>query len=187
MAATPHILAKTLKDAHAFANEELGLPRGKYRVVTSPSSISSVRGADLYLVPGYEKRFDRFAMKGAIRWTRLNVIDVAAQKAEEPPTVVVVAVPDDTPVPQHHQDMLARVLSRPDGLEPPGVQMTLVSDEEAAAFVATETSNGDNMIAEGGPVSPEEPQKNRRRRRCKDCGTLHFKGDSCPSDVLPGT
>jgi hypothetical protein len=50
--------------------------------------------------------------------------------------------------------------------------------------------NGDTMISEGGPVAPEpEPEvpaekpKNRRRRRCKDCGELHFKEDSCQTVI----
>lgn len=83
MQSVPYILARTMKEAHAYARGPLGLAHGRYRIVNSPSTIKSVRGVKLYLVPGWQNRFDRFAMKGAIRWTRMEVIDVAAL-AEEP-------------------------------------------------------------------------------------------------------
>lgn len=157
MAAAPYVLARTMAEAHAYAREELGLAHGQYRIVNTPSTLKSVRNVDLYLVPGWKNRFDRFAMQGAIRWTRMNVIDVAEQ-AQEPD-----AVPDD--------------------LEPAGEQLTTVSNEEAHAFLLV--SNGDDMISEGGPVQPEETTR-RRRSRCKDCGTLHFREDGCPADPLFG-
>lgn len=169
MAAQPYVLARTMREAHEFARGELGLAHGQYRIVNSPSTIKSVRGADLYLVPGYANRFDRFAIKGAIRWTRMNVIDVEKQQAEAP------AIPDD--------------------LDPAGEQLLIpVGDDEASAFVlstnedtAEVSTNGDNMISEGSPVAPEpettEPPKKRRRSRCKDCGNLHFKGEPCPDET----
>lgn len=71
----PYILARTFSEAHSFARDYLGLKHGEYRVVNTPSTLKSVRGADLILAPGWEGRFDRFAMKGALRWTRMDVID----------------------------------------------------------------------------------------------------------------
>lgn len=159
----PYILARTMKEAHEYARETLGLAHGRYRIINSPSTIKSVRGVELYLVPGWKNRFDRFAMQGAIRWTRMEVIDVEAQ-AEEP---------------------------APDGLNPPGVQQTLADGADPAlvaefeAFLTQGASNGDDMVSEGGPVAPEpeetqtdsEPKEaegevKRRRRRCKECGVL---------------
>ena len=161
----PYIVARTMQEAHAFAREDLGLDKGTYRVVNSPSTLSAVRGADLYLVPGWESRYDRFAMKGAIRWTRMNVIDVAGQ-AEKGVDFVVTFVPDDTVPPKSHTDLVARVLP--------------------------EDENGNRMISEGGPVSvlievepePEKPKK-RRRSRCSECGDLHFKDDPCTATDDP--
>jgi len=183
--ANPYILAKTMKDAHAFARDFLDLRPGRYRVVTSSSSISGPRGADLYLVPGWDERYDKFAVKGALRYTRLNVIDASELEAKAPEV--------------------------PDNLVPPGVQLTIVDD--ASAFFDNVT-NGSDMIAEGSPVAPEadrvdilqamsdevakveekteqteiplveeppaEAPKKRRRSRCKDCNTLHYKDESCP-------
>lgn len=160
--AAPYILARTLGEAHAFAQDELGVGRGYYRVVTSPSSIKGPRGADLYLVPGWRNRHDRFAMISAIRWTRLNKIDVVEWRAEQAePAFVVTAVPDDTPVPQHHLDMVKKVLgtSEPDGLEPAGEQMHLDGTETPAAEPTEEQA-------------PAEEPKPQRRRRCKECGIL---------------
>lgn len=157
MAAAPYILARTLREAHTFARETLGLEHGRYRVVNTSGTLKSVRGADLYLVPGWERRFDRFAIQGALRWTRMNVIDRTRVVAEEPEP-------------------------EPDELYHPEVQLTQVSSDEATAFV-TETSNGDVMISEGGPVTIEsETKKRRRRSRCKDCGQLHFPEDDCVDD-----
>lgn len=161
----PYILAKDLRSAHNFARETLGLERGRYRIVHSSSTISSVRGTDLYLVPGWEGRFDRFAVRGALRYTRLNVID----GAEVAPVEVVEG--------------------EPDGLVPDGVQLVLVSQQEAHDLLTTIDDE-----AEEPPVAPVTetlepaievaPKKNKRRSRCKECGTLHFKGDLCAEQPL---
>lgn len=164
--AAPYILAKSLREAHVFAREQLGLERGRYRVVNTASTVSSMRGSDLYLVPGYKNRFDRFAMKGALRYTRLNVIDVEQMQAEEP-------VMDD--------------------LEPAGVQLTLISNEEADAFFDSNNilpPDVDAPLDEPGPAQPddafdanppaeepEKPAKRVRRRRCKECGELVLPDD----------
>lgn len=185
--AAPLILARTFTEAHEFARDELGLPAGHYQVVSSPAALKGRHGVDLYLVPGYKNRYDRFAMQGALRYTRLNVIDVEAQ-AEEPVG---------------------------DGLIPPGTQPELVEgadpalvaefeaflngtgehpheqDEEPAehefvtAGVAEEETAGTPASAAGDPVDDAhgatdeqaeepvaEPETKRRRRRCKECGVL---------------
>lgn len=172
MARAPYILARTLKEAHEFAREKLGLSRGQYRVVMTPSTVSSVRGSDLHLVPGHEKRYDRFAMRTALKYTRLNLIEHDV---------------DEAPVTAPEQ---------PDGLKPPGVQLTIVSSDDATAFfgvtvpeetpVTEQAPTADETPEEPQAEVPAEPKKNRRRSRCKECGTLHFKEDACPSEPLPG-
>lgn len=189
MASAPYILARTMKEAHVFARESLGLPYGGYRIVNSPSTIKSVRGVRLYLVPGHESRFDRFGMKGAIRWTRMEVWDVAEKGlpgGEDPRG----ALTDDVLETAYAENAVRSGLGAPgiststDGLNPPGVQMAF---DDLFSNVA-DTSNGGNMVAEGGPADPEpapaEPAKKpgRRRRRCKDCGELHYKEDPCATN-----
>lgn len=83
MAAAPYILARTFAEGHNYALETLGLEKGSYRIVNSPSTLRAVRNVDLHLVPGWKKRFDRFSMISALKWSRMNVIDVEKQ-AEEP-------------------------------------------------------------------------------------------------------
>lgn len=157
----PYILAKTMREAHTFAREELALDRGHYRVVTSPSSISGPRGADLHLVPGWERRHDKFAMRGALKYTRLNVVRPEDREAEAPHTV-------------------------PDGLDPAGEQITI---EEVNAFLLA-VGSPDQQIKElvAKPTETEQAEAPvvRRRRRCKNCRTLHFKDETCPSEPLPG-
>lgn len=81
--AVKYILARTMKEAHAFAHDELGLEkRSEYRVVTSSGTIKSVRGRDLYLVPGWKGRADRFKIQSVLRWTRMNVIDIENQQLD---------------------------------------------------------------------------------------------------------
>lgn len=182
----PYILARTLKEAHEYARGELGLTVGHYRIVNSSGTLKSVRGADLHLVPGWERRYDRFAMQSALRWTRMNVIDVATEPAEAPedPRGPLTDEVLDLAYAEHSvrsgQGAPGIQTSQPDGLEPAGEQLTI-----------DDISNGDIMTSEGSPAFPvEEPEvkdpepaprpKNRRRSRCKSCGTLHFKDDPCP-------
>lgn len=176
--AAPYVLARNLKEAHAFAREQLGLRQGHYRIVNSASTIKSVRGADLYLVPGWANRYDRFAMKGAMRWTRMNVIDVAtmAEQSERedprgPLTDDLIALAYAEDIVRSGGDTTALGFkSESDGLTPPGEQMTIA---DATDFV----------VAEPEVKDPEpKPAKNRRRSRCKECGNLHFKEDSCPPE-----
>ena len=176
-----YILATTLQEAHAFARDELGLSRGHYRVVTSPSSISGPRNADLHLVPGWEKRHDRFAMKGAIKYTRLNKVEAPEQ--DEAP----VLTPRQIEAAYRYNRLLDQpVPAVPDGLEPAGEQLTI---EDANAFLmAVGHPNPEikELVEEPTKTEQAEAPVARRRSRCKTCGTLHFKDESCPSEPLPG-
>lgn len=156
--AAPYILARTLRDAHDFAREELGLSRGQYRVVTSPSTLSGRRGTDLYLVPGYENRHDRFAMRGAIRYTRLNVIDVEKQ-AEEPETDGL--TPAGTQ-PELHEGADPALVAEFEAFlngsaEHPHEQAEEPDAHEfVAAGVAEEETAGTPESAAGDPIEPDE-------------------------------
>lgn len=167
MASAPYILARTFSGAHAFARGDLGLVHGQYRVVTSVSTIKSVRGADLHLVPGWERRFDGHTMRTALRWTRMNVIDHSQEQAEAP-----------TP--------------ETDGLEPAGTQPEITEGADPALVAEFEAFlNGDaehphdDAESTTEPESTDEPEQAeapveepaaetpvRRRRRCKECGLL---------------
>lgn len=186
----PLILARTFRDAHAFAQDELKLMIGHYRVVNSSGTIKAIRGADLFLVPGWRNRPDRFVMQSAMKWCRLNVIDVTEWRAAQVPVadMVVTVVPDDTVPPEGHAEMVAKVLPEPDGLQPSGVQLTL-GDATEFFHAPAEEPSGPLPFAPPIPPAPEpevapEPVEDkkpgRRRRRCKDCGTLHYKDDPCP-------
>lgn len=208
MAAAPYILARTMKEAHEFARGDLGLTYGHYRIVNSPSTIKSVRGADLYLVPGHQNRFDRFAMKGAIRWTRMNVIDVEKDglgvdpRGDLTPDLLEMAYAEHS-VRSGNGAPGISTSSAPDGLTPPGVQTSMAFDDlfsevgkpvvfaeqvQTAVVIPDETAEALDVpqpTLDGGEAiepKPEEPAKKRRRTRCKDCGELHFKTDPCPTN-----
>lgn len=96
--AAPKIVARNFHEAHTFAREVLKLSQGTYRVVANPAALFGY--GEVHLVPGWDKRPDRFAVRNKLRYTRLTVIDHSEDPAEA-------------------QD---------------------------------ESSNGDNMVSEGGPV-----------------------------------
>lgn len=181
MTTAPYILGGSFAESHRFAQETLGLGRGLYRIVTSAASLKAVRGVDLYLVPGWEKRYDRFQIRSALRWTRMNVIDAAdlEPRAEEP------AAPEP----------------EPDGLQPAGTQPSLWdtllegveerNPRDAAGVLTPEDIQALNDIEPEPDPEPQaeepaaeaEPAKKpgRRRSRCKTCGALHYKEDPCPT------
>lgn len=96
--AAPKIVARNFHEAHTFAREVLKLSQGTYRVVANPAALFGY--GEVHLVPGWDKRPDRFAVRNKLRFTRLTVIDHSEEPAEA-------------------QDS---------------------------------SSNGDNMVSEGGPV-----------------------------------
>jgi len=179
--AAPYILARTLRDAHTFAQQQLGLGRGHYRIVNSVGTIKSVRNADLYLVPGWRNRYDRFAMQSALRWTHLRVIDVAEQPVEAPADPRGPLTEDLLEL-AYAEDAVRSGRGVPgmtstDGLEPPGQQLSfdeLFSNVGAPAEAAVAVDALEHAEQDDTPAEPEakEPQVKRRRRRCKDCGIL---------------
>lgn len=180
MAAAPFILARTLKDAHTFAQDVLGLTKGRYRVVTSASSIPKRRGLDLYLVPGYEKRYDRFSIMGALRYTKMNVIK--AEDVAEAPVIESTEITDGL-VPEGVQDSLLAEFEAFLGEEPtePASLVELVTDgaheteESLQEAVVAEIADALETPEETAEVEQaEEPadEPKRRRRRCTECGVL---------------
>ena len=172
MTAVPYILARTLKEAHAFAQER-GFTRGRYRIVNSPGTLKSVRNADLYLVPGWEKRYDRFAMKGAIRYTRMNIIDVATLEEPAPVEPQVPSTPEGEEVTSDFFSLFAA----------PPVEPTPEPDPVLDAVPDTLEPAGEQLAI---PVEPqaEAPAKKpvRRRSRGNQCGNLHSKDEPCPTN-----
>lgn len=138
----PKIVARNFHEAHAFARDVLKLSRGSYRVVTSPASLVGVSG-EVHLVPGWDKRADRWAMKQKLKYTRLTVIEhpIDAEPAEEQ------AMPEGWFPFGTHVDS--------------GVELEF-SDETGEDDLPlwerpAEPTNGDNMVAEGAPLF-EVPQ-----------------------------
>lgn len=175
MAGAPLILARTFAEAHAYAMEDLGLSKGQYRVVNSAAGLSGIRGCDLHLVPGYEGRFDRFKIAGALRYTRLNVIDVAKERAG---AALVEGWSDDeqTASPEDVQSILGlseiealEAVLEPEGFEPP----ELLTASDVIALAANPDKPAAEVLTPASEAEQEEGVK-RRRRRCKvkGCGAL---------------
>jgi hypothetical protein len=173
-----------MKEAHAFGQDVLGLAKGRYRVVTSASSIPKRQGLDLYLVPGHEKRYDRFSIKGALRYTKMNVID-AADMVEAPVTEPA-EVPDGL-TPPGVQDSLLADFEAFLGETPtePNPLVVLVTDGEHETEESLREADIDEIAEDVEPATEstdetaeveqaEEPvdEPKRRRRRCAECGIL---------------
>ena len=220
--AAPLILARTFKDAHKYAQDELGLRIGYYRVVNSAGTIKAVRNVDIHLVPGWDKRPDRFTMKSALKWCRLNIIDVEQRRADQaafdaamPPAPVdtsvhwvspqfamVHAVPDVSAVQSSRDvsdvtcetcleaieqstasetpDEPVADMPEPAEAEEATPEPAPVDEAEPEIVVAEDNRPAAPAAEEPTPEQPTEPAKRRRRTRCKDCGTLHFKEEACP-------
>lgn len=196
--AAPLILARTFKDAHAYAKDVLGLRFGNYRVVNSVGTLKATRGADLHLVPGWDKRPDRFTMKGALRYTRHNIIDVAEQQAAEPVEPRGIPLTDPATgttsgVPSGIGDLTSNTLETVndivgeffDGITPETVEPTATCvdcglDPHDPECISVESPTVDHQQGELNlPEEPAEAPKKRRRRKCADCEQLHYKGDPC--------
>lgn len=146
----PYILARTFAEAHAFGRGDLGLDPGCYRVVNSAGTLKSVRGATLYLLPGWRQRFDRFKMQTALRWTRMEVVDLDADPELVPKPVEAVAETSE------------RVVT-PDEVE----EFFAVIDAQLAVAEPFDTATPQHPVP-----ATEKPEAPRRRRRCKECGVL---------------
>jgi hypothetical protein len=209
--AAPLILARTFKDAHAYARDVLGLSIGYYRVVNSPGTIKAVRGTEIHLVEGWDKRPDRFSMKTAMRYCRNRIVDTTAQ---EPAPVdprgdlterqLEVAhrynrlLDLDPETPKLDALMAETTIFRSDEAVPDslgivgGLPETDFFDEpEVAEEKPTCIDCGLDIHADDcpkyvalvaeGDTHAEKP-KARRRSKCKACGSLHFKDEPCPDN-----
>ena len=171
----PLILARTFKDAHTFAEEKLGLRIGHYRVVNSAGTIKACRDVNLYLVPGWDKRPDRFTMGSAIKWCRLNIVDAAEMADVEPQAPEPASEPavDDFFTPPDSNTLES--LLKPGAKGPHGNATTLSLGEALALQESVPTVVGPEVVALDEAAKP----KNRRRRKCATCEQMHYKGDPC--------
>lgn len=190
----PKIVARNFTEAHKFARETLGLRNGQYRVVTSPASLVG-RVGEVYLVPGWDKRPDRWAMKQKLKYTRLTIIDVAEQEtpAEVPETsngenmiseggpVTIFTEVDDkmTPVLEATEEALDKAY--PELSDEEKQDLTEAEADRNAAEARAEQAPADEDNDVTGDDSDndveERPLNGRRRRRCKDCGELIHPDD----------
>lgn len=208
--AAPLILARTFKDAHAFAQNVLGLRFGYYRVVNSAGTIKAVRNVDLYLVPGWDKRPDRFTMKSAIKWSRQNIIDVSSEFVEVDGVLTTRGCAEAIAKSGYPNDEKTHTIAlRYNRLRDLPVSIPTItidagaisvdkitpgtiSTEQISVGLVPDTSNGDNMVAEGSPDTTDEPEvpaepvekpKARRRRKCKNCEQMHYKDEPCAPEA----
>lgn len=179
--ALPLVLARTFKEAHAFAKERLGLNVGHYRVNPSAGTIKAVRNTQIYLVPGWKKRSDRFGVQGALRYCRLEVIDV--ETWEQAPADPRGDLTERQLEVAYRYNTLLDLPA--EGREIGTIAGTPVIEHESqeAADAAVLSEIFEPAADETGYIPhgvPTEVPKAKRRSRCKDCEQLHYKDEPCP-------
>lgn len=211
MAMAPYVLVLA-SNAHEGAKyaRRAKLTRGRYRVVSSASSIKGLRRAEVHILPGFRQRIDRHSILGALRWAQCQVKEVEMPARAEGPAKDqgdgmgeqmtidealaarreafsqamvdnALAALKSSPGPVEvlsassiHEKLSAKlgrmqvVAQRYDRLRDAALEEPKVIPEVVALVVADD--------------EPEAPivKPNRRRTRCGDCETLHFKGEPCP-------
>lgn len=177
LAQTPHEAATYIRRAE--------LPRGRWRIAARASSIRGIRQATVHCLPGFHKRPDRHSILGELRYAKCEWVDV-----EMPGAADVVVDQGDGMGQQLTFEDVARdergpVLTPAELGELRKIPWTIDDRTLETAYrynrlldLEADTSNGHNMVAEGAP--DDEAPKARRRRRCDDCGELHFKDEACP-------
>lgn len=167
------VLAGNTREGHRYA-KRMGLPRGRHRVVFSAKQIRHLRYAEIHELPSFKRRPDRHSINAALRYA----------KGERK----LVQMPPD-PEADKRGPLKVRQLEVAHRYN----RIRNATIAEAITQIVPEfsdTSNGSNMEAEGGPVidqgdglgpqldldGGEHPveRKARRRTRCKVCGELHF-------------
>lgn len=194
----PKIVARNFHEAHAFARDVLKLSRGSYRVVTSPASLVGVSG-EIHLVPGWDKRADRWAMKQKLKYTRLEVTEhpINAEPAEEQePTNGDNMISEGSPVFTIFSDAEAWLKETEHSLRPADSGPLFVVPEDLLQEIAESDdkpaeeqevdedvepepapTDADEGVKEQEPEEDERPLNGRRRRRCKECGELIHPDD----------
>lgn len=198
------VLAQTSHEGAKYVRRA-NLPRGRWRVVAKASSIRGIRRAEVHCLPGFHKRPDKHAILGELRYAQCEWRDVEMPGPGEAAPVdqgdgmgqqltIEQVIADASSLPRPGLK-LAPVLTPEDiaaldeipwtidernlevayrynrllDLEPPfDANAIVVSPEEHARLHAGLEDS--NML---------ETPKAKRRRKCNDCGTSHYKDEAC--------
>lgn len=151
------VLAQTSHEGATYVRRAK-LPRGRWRVVARASSIRGIRKAEVHILPGFHRRPDRHSILGELRYAQCEMIDV-----EMPPR--------ETPAPVDQGDGMGEQLTIDDAAP---VAMPTVSSSTPPVEMPTIEAPGAGVDEER--IVAERP---KRRSKCSDCGTLHFKDEPC--------
>lgn len=201
------VLAQTSHEGSKYVRRAK-LPRGRWRIVARASSIQGIRKAEVHCLPGFHKRPDKHSILGVLRYAQCEWKDVEMPPREVPDavdqgdgmgeqlTIEEALVLDDRPKPGEvlAPEEIAELEQHlePEGWEPPEVlnaeQILRLAAGESGADVAPTPEPVEDDIAQERPA-------NKRRRKCADCSTLHFKDEPCarldgveePPVVTPAT
>jgi len=174
------VLAQTSHEGAKYVRRAK-LPRGRWRIVAKASSIRGIRKAEVHCLPGFHKRPDRHSILGELRYANCEWRDVEMPPAEEAPAV-------------DQGDGMGEQLTIEQALQEAGSYVEKVGPSERDLEVAYRYDRLRDLAAEqpDPPVDDEEQAKYdaavsnmletpkpKRRRKCADCGTLHFKDEDC--------
>jgi hypothetical protein len=195
------ILAGSRGEASAYMQHpdiRKTLPRGRAVIATSARAIEGVVPSEIRELPGFARRRDKHAILATIKRMKRRYQACEHVRVYDPAMFVEVdgvlttsgyadairnsGYPNDE---RTHEvalryNALREIadLGSDDPAETPDFK-AVRAEVAAERRQKADTSNGDAMESEGAPVGKP------RRSRCKDCGSMHFKGLPCPPPPDP--
>lgn len=168
------ILAKNGTEASTYGRR-MGFKSGTYRCVAAAKSVRGIQVAECHVLPGFNDRVDRHAIKSALRWGRdITFVDVVM-----PPAPVVDQVDgmgpqlfmdlNDVPTPatKHRSfDPVVEIVKPPSLTEAQAAQLLEHVDE--IPVLKSDPAPG---------VMPLEQPARKRKSRCKICGRMTLGPD----------
>jgi hypothetical protein len=159
MARNTQILARNIREANHYA-KVIGLQRFSYRAVQSAGQIRGTRNAEVHMLSSFWRNPARFTVLNALRWAKLDVyyvdfVDGKVLDGETEPEAEIEG-------PSERDLEVAYRYNR------------LLDAEETDGEEAGEAEQGEDAAPEAQGEAPK-----RRRTRCKDCGSLHYKDEAC--------
>lgn len=193
------VLAKNTNEGSAYVRRA-NLPRGRWRIASSASSIRGLRRAHVHKLPTFDRRPDKHSILAELRHAQCEWFDV-----EMPPRAQAPVRDQGDGMGQQTEifDLLGRLDTEDAlldelaeaGVDPEPIAAKIEHNGQMREAIAAAEAEGlpalveaedvipDVNAAPGDLIDPEVAElaaKRRRRTRCKDCNTLHLPEDDCP-------
>lgn len=189
-----YIVARSRREASAYA-ADTGLTRNDYRVISEAGQVRAARHGAIHLVPGWQQHPRRYAIKTALRFARIPVMDIEAEvpgsltvqitgdstqldaglaAAIEALEMISASEQPDSPVDEEAvtttlEDLEAAGVIEAEGWEPPPAlsaeQILRLAAGESGADVAPTVSSDDEQTGTTEPSEDPAPDEEPQQNR----------------------